>query len=154
MSIQAWGMTEMGRLRDHRVRDDGTLCPDSKGCARLYHGSFQSGMVPGDVCECCGQEWGGGPDDSAVNEPTVADTQVRAMALALVENGYATTRSDRDASDVLRAFLANSPQFSPVSQPEDGAHNRSTEDRSAQGGDHIDDDHRGDVTAHPSVEGD
>ena len=46
----------MSRIRDHRPRFN-SVCPDSDGCARLFHGSPQSGMVPGDTCECCGAEW-------------------------------------------------------------------------------------------------
>ena len=58
----------MGRKRDHRPRLDGSVCPDSDACERLYHGSIESGMAPGDTCECCGQDWPGEDPEEAPEE--------------------------------------------------------------------------------------
>lgn len=60
----------MSRLRDHRVRMDATFCPDPAGCARLYHGALESGLLDGDSCECCG----GIVRPLAVWEPVRADS--------------------------------------------------------------------------------
>lgn len=70
----------MSRRRDHRARWDTTPCPDPDGCTRLFHGSPESGMVPGDTCECCGQTWD--PDTISTRAIELAVIALEAAAQA------------------------------------------------------------------------
>lgn len=68
----------MSRLRDHMSSPATTrLCPDSDGCARLFHPSLEAGLGPGDSCECCGAEIGNTPRTPSAREWRAAAPEIQ-----------------------------------------------------------------------------